>query len=198
MELILIRHGLPIRQELENGRADPPLSDAGHHQAALVAEWLSQISIDGVYSSPLLRARQTAQPYTELTGLSAAIHDGVEEFGRDTLSYIPVEQLKAEDYEAWKALGDFASNLDFDLGEFSNTVVEAMEEIVAAHKGQTIAVFCHGGVINIWASHVLGLEARVFFEPAYTSVHRFLCASTGERNMVSLNETAHLRDVQLK
>ncbi len=198
MELILIRHGLPVRQELENGRADPPLSDTGHHQASLVAKWLEPIAIDAVYSSPLMRARQTAEPYVDLSGHSAVIHDGVEEFGRDTLSYIPVEQLKAEDYEAWQALGDFASDLDLDLDEFSKTVVDAMEEIIASHRGQTIAIFCHGGVINIWASHVLGLSARVFFEPAYTSVSRFLCASTGERNLVSLNETAHLRGFKLR
>ncbi len=196
MELILIRHGLPLRQELETGRADPPLSDTGHRQAALVAQWLAPIRIDVVYSSPLARARQTAEPYVRLTGLPAVIHDGVEEFGSDSLSYIPTEELKEEDYEAWKALAsDYARELDLSLEAFGNTVVGAMEEIIGAHRSQTAVVFCHGGVINVWASHVLGLPTRVFFEPVYTSVHRFLCASTGERNLVSLNETAHLRDL---
>ena len=40
MELILVRHGLPERQELEEGRADPPLSETGNRQALAVAEWL--------------------------------------------------------------------------------------------------------------------------------------------------------------
>ncbi|MCZ6640850.1 MAG: histidine phosphatase family protein [Gammaproteobacteria bacterium] len=195
MELILIRHGLPERQELENGRADPPLSDTGHRQATLVANWLSPINIDAVYSSPMVRARQTADPYVELTGNAAVIRDGLEEFGREASSYIPVEQLKRENYEAWQALAtDFASEPELGLDEFGNTVVEAIEEIIASHRSQTALVFCHGGVINAWASHVLGITTRMFFEPVYTSVHRFLCASTGERNIVSLNETAHLRD----
>ena len=52
---------------------------------------------------------------------------------------------------------------------------------------------CHGGVINGWAGHVLGLGPQMFFNPDYTSINRFRAASSGERSIVSLNETAHLR-----
>ena len=50
-------------------------------------------------------------------------------------------------------------------------------------------------MINAWAAHVLGIDAPIFFDPGYTSVQRFLAASTGERSVRSLNETAHLRGV---
>jgi probable phosphoglycerate mutase len=56
-----------------------------------------------------------------------------------------------------------------------------------------VAVFCHGGVINVWTAHVLGMAPRLFFEPGYASVHRYLCARSGERNVVALNERGHLR-----
>jgi probable phosphoglycerate mutase len=69
-----------------------------------------------------------------------------------------------------------------------------MEEIIAAHPGGKVAVFCHGGVINVWAAHVLGMEPRVFFEADYTSLNRFLAARSGQRAVVSLNERAHLLD----
>ena len=49
--------------------------------------------------------------------------------------------------------------------------------------------------MNAWAAHVLGLEPTLFFQPAYTSVSRFLAAGSGERSVLSLNETAHLREV---
>ena len=104
MELILIRHGLPVRQELETGRADPPLSDTGRRQASLVAQWLEPIEVNAVYSSPMVRALQTAYPYIELSGHKAVIREGIEEFAREATSYIPTEQLKQEDYEAWKAM----------------------------------------------------------------------------------------------
>jgi probable phosphoglycerate mutase len=56
-----------------------------------------------------------------------------------------------------------------------------------------VAVFCHGGVINVWTAHVLGLAPRLFFEPGYTSVHRYMCARSGQRNVLALNERGHLR-----
>ena len=55
------------------------------------------------------------------------------------------------------------------------------DPLIAEHAGQRIAVFCHGGVINVWAAHVLGTPPRLFFEPGYTSVHRYLCARSGQR-----------------
>lgn len=194
MELILIRHGLPIRRELSSGRADPPLSDTGHEQATKVGEWLTSETIDAVYASPMLRASQTAEPYASLSGHSIQHHEGIVEMDRDSSSYIPVEELKKQDYAAWQAMGDRKFGASRSGQAFYATVIAALEEIVGAHKGQRVAAFCHGGVINMWACHVLGLDPGFFFEPQYTSVHRFLCASSGERNILSLNETAHLRD----
>jgi probable phosphoglycerate mutase len=49
-------------------------------------------------------------------------------------------------------------------------------------------------VINVWTAHILGMQPRLFFEPAYASVHRYLCARSGQRNLVSLNDVGHLRD----
>ena len=72
-------------------------------------------------------------------------------------------------------------------------VAAALERIVGAHPGGRVAIVCHGGVVNAWAAHVLGLEPTLFFQPGYTSVSRFLAAGSGERSILSLNETAHLR-----
>jgi probable phosphoglycerate mutase len=53
---------------------------------------------------------------------------------------------------------------------------------------------CHGGVINAYVSHCLGLpNSRGFFYPNYTSIHRIAAARSGERSIVTLNETSHLR-----
>jgi 2,3-bisphosphoglycerate-dependent phosphoglycerate mutase len=193
MELILIRHALPERQRVTTGAADPPLSTTGITQATAVARWLSGESIDCVCSSPMRRARETAQAYAELLGHPIAYHDGIVEFDRHTDTYIPMEELKATDYAAWKAFVDGRYNAEVDILAFQDTVVGALESIIAANSGKRVAVFCHGGVINVWAAHVLRMVPRLFFEPGYTSIHRFLCARSGERNVVSLNEMAHLR-----
>ncbi len=68
-----------------------------------------------------------------------------------------------------------------------------MERIVAAHPGQRVAVVCHGGVVNAYAGHVLGIDEPLFFLPAYTSISRVLASTSGPRSIRSLNETAHVR-----
>jgi len=110
-------------------------------------------------------------------------------------TYVPLEVLKREDYEAWKAF--VAGGGAPDIVGFQKMVVDALEEIIAANAGRRVAVFCHGGVINVWTAHVLRMPPRLFFEPDYTSIHRFMCARSGQRNVVSLNERAHLRDTGL-
>ena len=133
----------------------------------------------------------TAEPFVAQSGLALATHPGVVEFDRGSGAYIPMEELKREDYAAWKAMAE--GTFDVDIFAFSNSVVAALEEIVAGHPSQRVAVFCHGGVVNVWTAHVLKMEARLFFEPGYASIHRYLCAGTGQRNIVALNERAHLR-----
>jgi probable phosphoglycerate mutase len=188
MELILIRHALPERRE---DTADPPLSAEGRDQALRLAGWLSRERIDAVVSSPMIRAIETAEPYLALSGLTLATHPDIHEFDRDSGTYVPLEELKREDYPAWKALVD--GGFDVDIAAFQRQVIAALEGIIADHPGRTVAVFCHGGVINVWTAHVLGMEARLFFEPGYASLHRFLCARSGQRNVVSLNEGRHLQ-----
>lgn len=188
MELILIRHGLPVRSDESS---DPDLCQEGHDQAHKVAGWLADEGADAVWSSPMRRAVQTATPFASHLGHEIALHEGVAEFDRDAGSYVPMEVLKRENYEAWLALarGEHA----MDINAFQATVVEALESVIAAHPGQRVAVFCHGGVINVWTAHILGMTPRLFFEPGYASVHRYLCARGGQRNVLALNERAHLR-----
>lgn len=57
MELLLIRHALPIRRVDVDGPADPVLSDLGVQQAIHLAEYLAAETLQAVYSSPLKRAR---------------------------------------------------------------------------------------------------------------------------------------------
>ena len=188
MELILVRHGLPERRD---DTSDPPLSDVGHDQARRVAAWLAVEKIDAVYASTMHRARQTAEPFAGQAGHGVTCHDGICEFDRNSGTYVPMEELKRDNYEAWLRFAQGQHGADIEA--FSATVVETLEALIEAHPGERVAVFCHGGVINVWTAHVLGMAPRLFFEPDYTSIHRFMCARSGQRNVVSLNERAHLR-----
>lgn len=195
MELLLVRHALPLRVSTTDGTpADPSLSGEGREQARRLADWFAEERFDALYSSPLRRALETAEPLARGRGLELRVAPAVAEFDADSVHYVPLEELKATDPESWRALVASGFYLGGDSETFRATVVAALEGIIAENSGGRVAVVCHGGVINAWVSHILGTERLFLFEPAYTSASRFLAASSGERSVVSLNETAHLRD----
>ena len=91
MEIILVRHAIPVRREVEDGPADPDLSDSGRQQARLMADYLASEKIDALYCSPMKRARQTAEPLSAVTGLAAMAVDGVAEYDRHSNEYVPIK-----------------------------------------------------------------------------------------------------------
>ena len=199
MELLIIRHALPIRRELDSGAADPELSEAGHEQAAHLSRYLVDERIDALYSSPLARARETAAPLSAAKSLDVVTSPGIAEWDQNSPEYVPVEELKANNDPRWQAMLDGAWASDESEAEFRDRVVSSIESIIAEHRGQRVAVVCHGGVINGYLSHILGLDsfARGFFYPNYTSINRVAAASSGEREVITVNETAHLRGTGL-
>lgn len=195
MDLLLIRHALPIRVEGASGPADPALSDLGHRQAEALAGWLRPEPLDALVVSPMVRARETAAPLAESRGLEAVVHEGVAEFDKDADSYVPMEELKAAGDPRWQEIvdGGYFGDGDLTPEQFQSTVVDAVEDVIARHAGATAAIVCHGGVINAYVAHVLGIDTLLFFEPGYTSISRIRASRRGHRMVVSLNETAHLR-----
>ena len=190
MELILIRHARPEQIENADGPANPPLTEIGHRQARALAGWLAAERFDALYVSPMARALETAEPLARLLAMEAIVVDGVREYDALDPSYIPVEVLR-EDKERWKAF--LTAEEGQDRSSFIDQVRTAIEGIIGDHRSQRVVIVCHGGVINVWAAHILGIESNLFFNPDYTSISRFMAASTGERSIVSLNETGHLR-----
>jgi 2,3-bisphosphoglycerate-dependent phosphoglycerate mutase len=192
VELILVRHGLPVRIDDADGPADPELSDEGRAQAVRLAGWLRRDPIDAVYVSPMRRAIETAEPLADALGIDPVVDEELAEFDREAHFYVPIEELKVAGDERYLKMlrGELDGEVDPDT--FREVVAVAVERIIEAHPGNTVAIVCHGGVINAWASHVLGLSDLLFFEPYYTSVNRFLASSRGHRTLVSLNDLGHL------
>jgi broad specificity phosphatase PhoE len=195
VEIVLVRHGLPLRVELETGIADPELAAEGHEQAAKMAAYLGVEDVEAVYVSPLRRALETARPLCKVLGLEAVVSEGVAEFDRNSREYVPVEELRATNDPRWEKLlrGEW-DGVDEDPSVFKARVVATVEDMIARHPGGRVVVVCHGGVINQYLAHVLGIETHVgFFYPKYTSIHRVMAARSGERSIVSINEASHLR-----
>jgi len=199
MELLLIRHALPIRREDVEGPADPELSEVGRDQAMHLANWLADERLDAVYSSPMQRARETAAPLAAIHGLEVLIDEELSEYDRNSHWYVPVEELKAANDPRWKEIvaGEWG-DIEVDPETFRDIVYKAVERLIDINPSKRIAAVCHGGVINAYLSKILGIENPTgFFYPNYTSIHRVMAARSGERTVYTLNETAHLRGTGL-
>lgn len=194
MQLWMIRHALPLRVEGATGGADPGLADDGHQQARRLADWLRGGPIEAVWSSPLLRARETAAPLAAALGVDVLVDDDLAEWDRDADAYIPLEELKAEGDPRYQELVDGTWAGEDEGAAFASRLLAAMDRVVAAHPGGEVAVVCHGGVINVYLAHVLGLGQAMFFHPGYTSISRVHAARNGARGIASINETGHLHD----
>ena len=148
VELILVRHGLPVRKENTDGPADPELSIDGHAQATLFAFYMMSENVDAIYSSPLRRAVQTAEPLSAAIGIEPILVPGIAEWDQHSNEYIPVEELKAANDPRWLEMAKGGFNSDEIPEDFHNRVLAAIEEIIGKHRGETDVATCHGGVIN--------------------------------------------------
>jgi probable phosphoglycerate mutase len=198
MELLLIRHALPVRIEREDGRADPHLSELGHRQSEALASWLEDEGIEAIYTSPLKRAIETAGPLVSITGLMPTVAEGLAEWDRDSASYVPIEELKAEGDPRWAEMvaGTYVPEEGFDPLAFRDRVIETFESIIDESPSMRVAAICHGGVVNVYLGRLLGIERAMFFEPGYTSISRVHASRAGHRTLGSINETAHLRGLR--
>src|SRR4051794_12870500 len=196
MELVLVRHALPVRIDATDhgGPADPGLSDVGRQQAERVLEALAHDEVTHLYSSPAAPALQTAEPLVTKLGIPLTVEEGLSEFDREHGSYVPVEELRAENDPRWHAL--VKGELDgIDAAAFRDGVVAAVEEIAGRHPGGRAVLFTHSGVINAYAGHVAGQQKVLWIAPAYASLTRIGASRDGRRGLVSLNETGHVRDL---
>jgi probable phosphoglycerate mutase len=199
MELLLIRHGLPRSEQATAARpgVDPALSDHGRAEADLLGRYLAarpEQAPAAVYTSPMRRARETAEAITACVAAPLRVDDRLREFDHGAASYVPIEHNTPETQATlWHALetGVWGAHR-FDPEAFERRVLTAFTDIIDAHPSVTVAVVCHGGVINSFLGTVLQRPRGMFFRPAYTSISRVLAARSGRRELLTLNETNHL------
>lgn len=182
--LYLIRHGkadLRSTQLAETAlglAADPPLDATGLAQATALARRLRKMPAPAaILCSTLARARQTIDPYLDATGATATYRDDLIEWYGGDWELKEFEELLAEHPEMPQRIL-FQDPLFFlapnsePFTDFQRRVVTAIEDGLAAHPGGDLWVVCHGGVINAYLGHVLGVEGQeMFFLPPNTSIN---------------------------
>ena len=203
-ELIFVRHGEQHIADPRSGPVgetfDPPLSERGEQQAKVVGERLSVDRIDVVYASPLKRALETGRQIARHHRLEPVVVDDLREvevfrdipadrsaidfLGQGLLLGIRERMLREKKWDVYPY-----SESSF---EFRKRTVNAIESIIAQNEGKRVVIACHGGVINAYAGHIIGVDYDMFFRPAHCSIS-IVFSGHGARALQSLNDVHHLR-----
>jgi probable phosphoglycerate mutase len=161
--IVLARHG---RTEWHHGNrytgaTDLPIDDVGRQQADRLREWAEEFAPAALWSSPMLRARQTATPTAEALGLRPVVDARLREVDFGTaegrmLSELPVAVAKAFELDPVRD--------HFPGGENPATaadrVFEAFQQIGKEHAGEKVLVVAHNTLIRLLTCRVLGLPLR--------------------------------------
>ncbi|MFE9390667.1 histidine phosphatase family protein [Streptomyces sp. NPDC006784] len=165
--LLLVRHGQTV-WHAENryaGISDIALTDAGRQQAEELAGWALARSrrdpVGAVVSSPLERARRTAQPAARALGLRPAVHEGLRESDFGWGEGRTLAELAADDPERVRAFERDAESGAFPGSEppaaVASRVSGALREVAAAHEGRTVLVVAHNTAFRIALCALLGI-----------------------------------------
>jgi probable phosphomutase (TIGR03848 family) len=198
--LVLVRHAVTEQTgPLLSGRTPGvDLSEEGRRQAKEASERLAGLSITAIYASPIERTRQTAEAIAEPHGLEVTTLDGVLEadYGEWTGGKL-VELAKTD---LWKTVQRAPSRARFPEGEsiaaMQARMIAALDEVVAAHPGETIVVVSHADPIKSALAHYAGMHLdhfqRLHVSPASVSVIELGPHST---MLVKSNDTGSLDEL---
>jgi broad specificity phosphatase PhoE len=199
--LVLLRHGQTTwnagaGEERFRGRTDLSLDEIGHAQAHAVAERLGAEAIDAVYTSPLLRARQTIRPLADRLNLPVQNHEGLLDidYGRfHCLGHSEAEAAFPTRYSLWR---DLPSRVRFPEGEglvdVQARIVALLEELVARHPGQTVVLVGHQIVNKVVVCTVLDLALDQLWRIRQDTAAVDILSRDSVWHALCLNDTCHL------
>jgi 2,3-bisphosphoglycerate-dependent phosphoglycerate mutase len=162
--LLLIRHGETAwnAEHRIQGHLDIPLSATGIRQAALLAERLARETIDAVYSSELARAWLTAEPLAGRIGLEITTDTRLRERSFGTFEGLTLDEIAVrhpEGFRNWRERDPAWAMEGGESGQLlMDRVLAALHDIVSRHRGKTVAVVTHGGVLDVAYRAARGLQ----------------------------------------
>ena len=204
-ELLLVRHGQSTANAkgIWQGQMEFPLSERGRAQASLAGHGLSRQPFEGLYSSPLSRAFETAEIIRDRTGFAGEVVpvEGLSERNGGILeghTWAEQEQRNPElakkflaipEEERWALVG--AETDEEVIARFE----EALSSIRALHPGGgRIVVVSHGGVMRAFLRELFGPEVLPGAQrAANASITRLQWGEMGPR-LLEVASTAHLAE----
>jgi len=202
MNLYMVRHGQTAasRENRFSGSSDPPLTEIGEAMAQAFAAAYGSMKWAAIYTSPMLRTRQTAAALERATGIQARVEAGLREidYGEwEGLRQDEVKQRWPEAFEYWAA--DVASR-GTPGGETAFHVaaraMRVVEEIRTRHREGNVLLVCHKATLRIITCALLGLDVRLFRERIAQPVGAVTLFAVTERTaqLTLLGDRSHFSD----
>jgi probable phosphoglycerate mutase len=192
---LLIRHAAHelVEHTLAGRMPGVHLSAEGQRQARRLARRLACLPVAAVYSSPIERALQTAEPLAARLQLAVQHCDGFAEIDFGEWSGKPFDELASD--LRWQHWNRFRSGAPLPGGglmvEVQARAVVAMDDLRRRHPDQLIVVVSHGDVIKAVIAHYLGMSLellqRMAVSPASVSV---VAVDPWGAQVIRLNATA--------
>ena len=152
--LYLIRHceAMGNAKRLFQGWTDCDISETGKTQLRFLAERFEGIQLDYVYASPLIRAYKTAKSVADPKGLSVETIEGLKELNAGIFDGKPFADCFGNNPDLAEIWDNHPQDFHPEGGESMRHAYErgrkAVEQMITAHQGQTIAAATHGGMIR--------------------------------------------------
>ncbi len=202
MHLLLIRHGETDwnNERRIQGHTDTPLNERGIEQAERLAAKLdSGERINALYSSPLARARLTAEIIAKRSGLPLTLDDRLMEKHLGDLEGMSFEEIEIKYPEVarhWRESKEhFLLPGEESAQELQARVKSFLTEISSRHNGARVVVVTHGGTINMLISTLMDLDINRRWPFWFDNASLSWMDLTGPfPRLRLLNDTCHLRN----
>ena len=156
--ILLARHGETAenKERRFQGQKDVPLNDTGREQARVLGERAKAEGLAAVYTSPLVRARETAEIVAAALGLEPRADDRLKEVDVGDWQDRLKDDVERDDPDGWRAFREAGDEFRFPGGE---SFAEQQERVIAAlvdvtQRGELPAlVVCHRGVVRCALAH---------------------------------------------
>lgn len=159
----LVRHGQTEwnSSKRAQGQADIALDARGHEQAIAAAFELSRKKIDGVYSSDLMRAVDTARPIAEGHGLEVRVMPEFREIDQGEWEGLHVDEIKERWPDLWGPARHYSTRPGGESPQqVRKRALEGLAKVVSEHPEGDVVVVSHGGTIRWLAAEALGYDDR--------------------------------------
>jgi phosphoserine phosphatase len=196
--LLLARHGQSLSNAARRfqGQRDIPLSPLGERQAAALGAALRRRArpLAAVYTSPLARARRTAEIAAASLGMPVVAVDDLRELSLGDWEDLTVDEVRCrpgDPYTQWvrDPLGCPPPGAE-PLPAVQARVVQAVLDIQNAHPdGEEVLLVCHGGVISAFLAYCLGLPLSGIWRLAFANGS---ISEVTPPRVLSINDTGHL------